>query len=237
MLNSFNRFKVFMKKIIAIKFGGSIMVPKFPNIDYLTNFSKLVLEMKSDYRFLLITGGGGINKEYNKVAKEVATLTNEDLDWIGIYATRLNARLLVSIFGKKNCFPKVVENPYADLDWKEDIMVGAGWKPGWSTDYDAMILAHRFESEKIIIATNTSHIYNKDPHEFKDAEKLKEVSWENLRKMVGEEWTPRMHIPLDPSAIRFGQKKKIKALSLDGRDLNNLACAIRGEEFSGTIIG
>ena len=231
-----------MKKIVLIKFGGSIMAPEWPDKEYLLNFCNFVKELNGDYRFILVTGGGGVNKRYNEIAKEVGEkagkkVTDEDLDWIGIYATRFNARLLMSIFGPKKCYPEVITDPHQKIDWEEDILVGAGWKPGWSTDYDAMILAHSHQADKIIVATNTEYVFDKDPKEFPDAKPLEKLSWEELKKMVGDKWTPRMHIPLDPSATEFGAKNKMQVLSLDGRNLENMGKAIRDEDFVGTVIG
>lgn len=224
-----------MKKIVLIKFGGSVLAPEFPDAEYLKHFYDFIQRLKEEYRFILITGGGGINKRYNEIAKKIAKVENDKLDWIGIYATRLNAQLLVSIF-TPDCHKRVITDPTSEVDWKENILIGAGWKPGWSTDYDSMILAERFEADKVIVATNTDYVCDKDPNECADAKALPEISWAQLKEMVGDTWVPRMHIPLDPSAIRFGEEHKLKVLSVNGRDLKNMEAAIRGQEFKGTII-
>jgi uridylate kinase len=225
------------KKTVLIKFGGSIMTPDLPDIEYIKQFKKFVEKLNSKYRFILITGGGGINKKYNDIAKNInAKATNRNLDWIGIQATRLNAMLLITVFGDK-CYKNVVKDPTRKINWKEDILVGAGWKPGWSTDYDSMILAKRLKADKIIIATNTDHVYDKDPNKYSDAKPLDQMNWEDLEQMVGDKWTPRMHIPLDPSAIQYGKKYQMQVLSLNGRNLSNMEKAIKDEKFVGTVIG
>ena len=38
----------------------------------------------------------------------------------------------------------------AKIDFKEKILVAAGWKPGFSTDFDAVLLAKMFGVKKII---------------------------------------------------------------------------------------
>lgn len=225
-----------MKKVILIKFGGSIMVPEFPDAHYLKEFYDFVERLKGEYRFILISGGGGINKKYNEVAKYITKVENDKLDWIGIYATRLNAQLLLSVFAP-DAHKRVITDPTSEINWKEDILIGAGWKPGWSTDYDSMILAHRFKADKIIVATNTEHICDKDPNCNSDAKPLDAISWADLKAMVGDEWVPRMHIPLDPSAIRYGMEHDMKVVSLNGRDLPNMEKAMRGEDFVGTKVG
>ncbi|MBD3238824.1 MAG: UMP kinase [Candidatus Moranbacteria bacterium] len=224
------------KKTVLIKFGGSVMVPDLPDVDYIKRFKKFIENNKNSHRFILVTGGGGINKKYNTLAKEVTRIDNQNLDWIGIYTTRLNARFLISIFGK-DCHGKVVTDPTAKINWQENLIIGAGWKPGWSTDYCSMLLADNLKAEQIIIATNTDYIFDKDPNEFDDARELVKISWQELHAMVGDDWLPRMHIPLDPSAIRFGKEKKMRAISLNGRNLENLEKAIKGQKYIGTKIG
>ena len=124
----------------------------------------------------------------------------------------------------------------AEIDWKEDILVGSGWKPGWSTDYDSVILANRMKAERTIIATNTKCIYDKDPNKYDDAKPLKHISWKELKGMVGGKWIPRMHTPMDPSAISYAEENKMTVISLDGRNLENMEKAIKGEDFEGTVI-
>lgn len=224
-----------MKKTILIKFGGSVMVPDLPDIEYLKKFREFVFDLKDEYRFILITGGGGINGKYNEIAKGITKITNKDLDWIGIYATRLNAKLLISIFGEHS-YKEVITDPTTQIAWKEDILVGAGWKPGWSTDYVSMILGDRFKTEKILIATNTEHIFDKDPKINPDAKPLESITWEDLSNMVGDKWVPRMHIPLDPSAIKYGSQKRMNVISLNGKNLENMKAAITDKEFTGTVV-
>lgn len=211
------------------------MVPEWPDEEYIKKFRDLLNRLSNSYRFILVTGGGGVNERYNRIAKKINKVANDKLDWMGIYATRLNAQLLISIFSDK-CYPRVITDPTEEIDWKEDILVGAGWKPGWSTDYDSMILAHRLGAERVIVATNTDYIFDKDPNKHKDAKPLKHLSWKELKNMVGDKWVPRMHIPLDPSATQYAEEKGMSVISLNGRKLDNLQLAIKGGEFEGTVI-
>ncbi len=211
------------------------MTPHLPDAVYIKKFCNFIKKLNKNYRFALVVGGGGINTLYNETAKKISRVDNKGLDWIGIYASRLNARLLASVLGKK-CHPKIITDPTADLNWKKDFLVGAGWEPGWSTNYVALILAKKIKADMIFTATNIDYIFDKDPREFKDAKPLKKINWQSLREIVGDEWKPRMHVPLDPSAIRFAQKNKMKVINLNGKNLSNLKRAIEGKKFKGTIV-
>ncbi len=224
-----------MKKKILIKFGGSIMTPHLPDSAYIKKFCKFIKKLNKKYRFILVVGGGGVNTIYNETAKKISKVDSEGLDWIGIYASRLNARLLASVLGNK-CHPRIITDPTSTLNWKKDFLVGAGWKPGWSTNYVALVLAKKIKADMIITATNTDYVFNKDPNKYKDAKPLKAISWQALREMIGDEWQPRMHAPLDPSAIRFAQKNKMQVINLNGKNIPNLKKAIEEKNFKGTVI-
>src|SRR4030042_1212699 len=86
----------------------------------------------------------------------------EDLDWIGIHATRINAQLLRTVF-QKYAKPKVIKNPIEPVEFNEKILVAAGWKPGCSTDYDSVLLAQQFGGKKVIKLRNIDYVYDKDP--------------------------------------------------------------------------
>ncbi len=148
-------------KIILISLGGAIICPKPGQVDsaFLKKFREMILRsVKKGYRFVIVTGGGKTSREYLKSAQKITKLSKEDMDWIGIYATKLNAQLVRTIFGK-SAYPVIIDDPFQKIsenDWK--ILVSSGWKPGWSTDYDTVLLAKRFGAKEIIIKLKKSTI-------------------------------------------------------------------------------
>ena len=99
-----------MKKFlpIVISVGGSLIAPGGIDTNFLRQFRRLILgQIKKGKRFILIVGGGKIARIYQKSARQVAKLTDEDLDWLGIHATRLNAHLLRTIF-RDFAFPQII---------------------------------------------------------------------------------------------------------------------------------
>ena len=81
-------------------------------------------------------------------ANSVSKLDNKSLDWIGIHSTWLNADFVKTILGKIAC-NKIVENPTKKIKF-DNVLVAGGWKPGCSTDYDAVLLAKTFGAKTII---------------------------------------------------------------------------------------
>jgi len=132
--------------------------------------------------------------------------------------------------------PKIIKNPTKKIDFKKDILVAAGWKPGWSTDFDSVLLAKNFGKREIINLTNIDYIYDRDPKKFSDAKLLKRISWPKLIKIVGEKWQPGLSVPFDPVAAKLAQKLKMKIFFLNGRKLERLENFLEKKQFIGTVI-
>ena len=116
------------------------------------------------------------------------------------------------------------------------VVVGAGWKPGWSTDYDAALLAKRFGVKTVVNLTNTDLIYDKDPRKFKNAKPIPHMTWDDVLRVVGKKWNPGMNTPFDPVAAKLAKKLNLTVVSCHGENLKNLDNILNGKNFVGTII-
>ena len=201
---------------------------------FLKQFKSFILKHK-DKRFIIVCGGGFINKTYNAAARELSKVSNEDLDWIGIKATMLNAELVRSMFSKI-AYEKFIE-PIEMAKTNKRIIICNGWKPGWSSDYDAVLLAKNHGARVVINLSNINYVYDKDPSKFKDARPIKEISWRDYRKIVGSKWLPRLNSPFDPIASKLAQKLGLKVIILNGKNLKNLEDYFSGRSFDGTVVG
>jgi uridylate kinase len=224
-----------MSKIV-ISVGGSLICPDDIDIIFLKNFYKIITkQLKQNKKFILITGGGKIARNYQKAVQKITKVSNKELDWLGIQATKINAQLLLTIF-KIFAHKKIITNPKEKINFKEKILIASGWKPGFSTDYDAVLLAKTYGSDTIINLTNIDYVYDKDPNKFKDAKPFKEISWKDYLKLIDQKWTPGMSAPFDPVASKLAQKFKFKVVILNGKKLKNLKNYLENRKFKGTII-
>ena len=225
------------KKILAFSLGGSIVVPEEVNVDYLIKFKKLITKYKNKYKkIIIIVGGGSLARKYQKASKEVnKKLTNADLDWIGIYATHYNAQLVKFIF-KDLAYAKVVTNPSIPIKTNKKVIVGGGWKPGVCTDYDMVLIAKIYNLDEVVNLSNVSYVYDKDPKKYKNAKPFINMTWNELKKIVGNKWVPGANVLFDPKAINLAKKLKLKVVSMNGTDLNNFENYLLGKEFNGTTI-
>jgi uridylate kinase len=150
-------------------------------------------------------------------------------------ATRLNAQLIKAVMGDI-CRHDVVINPTQIEPLVGRVLVAAGWKPGFSSDYDAVLLAERFHADLVINLSNIAQVYTDDPKKNPNAKPIDSISWNDFRAMVGDEWTPGKNVPFDPVASRHAAKIGLKVICAAGRDLDNLRKILLGENFIGTTI-
>ncbi len=224
---------------IVISVGGSLIVPD-GGVDtvFLTRLNKLIRsQVIKGRRFLLVSGGGKIARQYIEAGREViGDVADEDLDWLGIHATRFNAHLLRTIF-QDIANPRIIINYEKKIeDWSEPIAIGAGWKPGWSTDYDAVVLARDYKANVMINLSNIDGVYDKDPKKHKDAKMIKKITWEEMEKIVGTKWSPGLNAPFDSTATQLAKSLGLTAIVTSGHDFKNLENIIEGEPFKGTVI-
>lgn len=226
-------------KIIIISLGGSLIVPNEIDWKFVKNFKKVIEKfIKKKFRFIIITGGGKTARKYIEAGSKIDKITDEDKDWIGIHATRMNAHFIRTVF-RKYAHPRINKNPHGLEDFyniKEPILVASGWRPGFSTDYDAVVIAKYFKAENVINFSNINYVYDRDPKKFKNAKPIKNISWKNFRKMVGNKWSPGLNAPFDPIASQLAEENKMEAVIINGRNLKNLENYLEGKKFKGTII-
>jgi len=223
-------------KTVIISLGGSIIVPEEIDHDFLKKFKNLIETfIKKDYRFIIITGGGHTCRKYNKAASSVCAVHPDDLDWLGIHATRINAHLLRTIF-KKDAYEKIIKNPDERIKTNKKIIIASGWKPGRSTDYVAVKLAENFKVNEIINLSNIEYVYDRDPKKFKDAKPASNMSWKDFRKIVGDRWDPGLNMPFDPVASKKAQELKLKVVIMKGTNIQNMKNYLEDRNFKGTVI-
>lgn len=225
------------KKTFVLSLGGSLIVPgEEINSTFLKNFRKLIIDkIKKGNRFFIIAGGGSTARKYINGAKKVIKVKYDDLDWLGVHSSRLNAHLVKTIFADL-AHREIIKNPTIHLPIREKIAVAGGWKPGWSTDYVATMVAQEYEVDTVINLSNIKYAYTKDPNKYKSAEKIINTDWEHFRKIVGSEWRPGMNAPFDPIASKKGEQLGLRVIIADGKDLKNLSNIIEGKPYKGTTI-
>ena len=221
-------------RTIVIKLGGSLVFPNEIDTEFLKSFKKLIESyVKKGYRFGIVIGGGRLARKYQNAVKDLIGFDQKKEDLIGIEATKINA-YLVKIMFQDLADDNVLIDYSKDIKTKKPILIGAGYKPDWSTDYDAMIMAEKLEAVELIELSNIAHVYDKDPNKFKDAKPYDKIDWKTMLNICKGPWQPGLSSPLDPMAAKLGAKNGQKVVFL--ASLDDLKNYIDGKKFTGTII-
>lgn len=241
-----------------------MIAPSSGGVDeaFIADFYDLVKErILIGERFVIITGGGHPARIYQEAYKKTLhaispdreaaqknsgqnTLENfkqnsglaEALDRIGIAATRLNAALLREVFSDY-AETHIVTNPQDEaITFEKPVLIGAGWKPGFSTDLDAVVLAERFGAARVVNISNVSKLYTADPAKDASAKPLSSATWDEIISVVGDSWSPGMNVPFDPVACRRAKNAGLEVIIVSGKNMPNLRALFAGGPFDGTRI-
>ena len=221
---------------IVVSVGGSLIVPDGIDVDFLSRFKALILgKVQHGFTFSIIAGGGKIARRYQDAANAVTELSRQDLDWIGIHSTRLNAQLLRNIF-VGYAHQQVVKNPTIDIEADEPIIIGAGWQPGCSTDYDAVLMAKNLGATRLVNLSNIDYVYDADPRTNPGAKKIEKISWTAFRKLIPKEWDPGLSSPFDPVAAKEAETIGLEVAIINGAKLEEFSNYLDDKPFIGTVI-
>ena len=219
----------------VISLGGSLIVPVEIKTYFILQFKEFIIKQVSQgRRFIIVCGGGEIARNYQKAYKILSDrIDNNILDWVGINATRLNARFMAGVFGDI-ADQNIIDNPNKKIRTKSPVIFVGGWKPGWSTDYVAILFAKNVGAQRIINLTNVDGVYDVG----EDGEKKElfhRITWDDYMAIIPKKWTPGLSSPFDPIASKEAQRKGIE-VAVIGKSLRNFELCLDGERFKGTII-
>lgn len=229
---------MFTKETIVMSVGGSLIVPEAIDTSFLTNLKSFIeTETANGRRFIIIAGGGKTARRYQDAASSVSNLTSDDLDWMGIHATRLNGHLLRTIF-RDIAYRVMITNPdeILDIHADEKVIIAAGYRPGCSTDLRAVQIATRVGAKRVINLSNTDYVYTDNPKTNPDAKKIENIAWPEFRKLIPEEWGPGLSSPFDPVAAKEAEHLGIEVAQINGAHLKEVVKYLHDEDFIGTRI-
>ena len=186
---------------------------------FLKAFRTFVLGLvKTGRRVVIVCGGGKTARHYIHAASEVMDhIDPEDLDWLGIPprgSTRTCSVRCFAVLRTRTSSNTLARTP---RHWREKVLVAAGWKPGWSTDYVASRIAGLLGVKHIVNASNIDGVFTADPKKDPTAKLVKEYSWHDYCAMVGDTWDPGLSAPFDPVASKYCQRHEISVAIIDGK--------------------
>jgi uridylate kinase len=220
---------------IVISLGGSVIIPDKVDLEYLNKFKKTILKLKKKHQIVIVTGGGSIARTYIDALKK-DNLDNKTLSHIGIFTTRLNARLVAAILNIKHV--PSTEKELKKIAKRERLIVtGAlGFHPNMTSDGTAAEAALHLKADLLINITNVPGLFTKDPRKFKDAKQIPRISFKDFDRITKKiKFKAGQHFVLDQSAADIIYKSKIPT-AIVTKDIKNLERLIQGKNFKGTLI-
>jgi uridylate kinase len=221
---------------IIVSVGGSLIVPDQIDTDFLKRFKAFALgKIKQGFTFSVIAGGGKTARRYQDTAQAVTPLSAQDVDWIGIHSTRLNAQLLRNIF-VGYAHPEVIHNPTIEIVAEEPVIIAGGWQPGCSTDYVAVLMAKNLGATRLVNLSNVDYVYDRNPFDNPMAKKIEKISWAEFRSLIPPEWDPGLSSPFDPIAAKEAESLGLEVAIINGAHLEEFSNYLDGKTFIGTVI-
>lgn len=184
-----------VEKVFAV--SGSVITGN------LEKLGEIAEALETDEQILVVTGAGDL-KEYIFASGEYGNQGEQDL--VGIAATRLNARTLMTAMEAYPDVPETAEEIRVAASTGMDVVMG-GLTPGHSTDAVAAIAAEILDAD-LYIATSIDGVYDRDPKDQK-AEFLEEVSAEELKDIISGNNEAGKHELIDSTALEIIERSSI----------------------------
>ncbi|MCK4332617.1 MAG: UMP kinase [Thermoplasmatales archaeon] len=221
-------------KSIIISIGGSVILSEEVDVSFFKELASLLKKFSKQYKIFVIVGGGNVARKYIKLGRDLR-FDEKVLDSIGIYVTRVNAKILTNIIeGSNKDIPCTTDEA---IEKDKPIVVMGGTTPGHSTDMVGAELAEKTGADLFIIATNVDGIYDKDPNKYSDAKQLKEVKIDQLIESYGTKWkSAGKNIVIDGPALGIIKRAKLVTYVVNGKRLDQLEKALTDQSFDGTKI-
>lgn len=190
---------------------------------------------------MIMVGGGNFARGAQLAGHGIKRVT---ADHIGMLATMMNALALTDIFESQkiptrclsSIFAEQVAEPFihrlAEKHLQSGrVVIAAGGigRPYFTTDTAAVSLALELDCQVVLKATKVDGVYDKDPAEFPDAQKVSSLSFQDA---VADDAIKVM----DKAALGLAMEHQLPIIIFDALKPGMIAQAISGEPV-GTKIG
>ncbi|MBY9002542.1 MAG: UMP kinase [Candidatus Lokiarchaeota archaeon] len=231
-------------KNIVIKIGGSLLFSEDLeiNIQQIIKFCDIIKANQYYNKVIIVCGGGKIARKYISAIRYVhSNETSNDI--MGIKISRINARLLMEVIGE-SAFP-IVPKQFEELAQAllfDKIIIMGGLQPGQSTTSVALEVAEFINADQVVILTNVTGIYNKDPNKFDDAKLIKNLTLDELQNLIINNSNEKQAAAgeyriFDAVSLQIMKRSKIKVYVVSGTNLDDFMKILDGNsDFNGTLI-
>jgi len=223
-------------KTLVISLGGSLIVPSSIDVSYLRQFASFLSDLIKKNKVVVVTGGGEVARRYIHALEEFH-LHEDFRSWIGIKSTKLNALLLMSLFGYLEEVPDSVKEVKRLLKKRNLVICGSlGFQEKTTSDGSAALLAEALKADVFLNLTNVDGLFDKDPRK-KGAKLLERLSFSEFHAFVSHQtFKPGQHFVLDKNAAYRLCRARVPLVILHGRKLSHVKSFLEGRSFKGSLI-
>jgi len=221
---------------IVIRIGGSVVASPL-NSTLIGRYAQILTELiNANHRVVVVIGGGSLARDLIKICENLGLDENAQ-DRIAIKVSKLYAFLLLLKLGNH----AVGEVPSSTMEViratkTTKLVIMGGLEPGMTTDTVAAQIARIMKADLLVKATDQNGIYTKDPKKYKNAEKLAELTFNELSRIFEQqEHKAGIHQIIDPVAVRILQENNITTVVVNGFDPKNVLEAIEGRKVGTKI--
>ncbi len=223
--------------IFVVSIGGSLIVDENgPNPEKIRVIADAVSALHSQGKqFVLVVGGGKSARSYVEAMRSLGA-NNFVQDLAGINVTRVNALLVAHAI--HNAHKNVLDDFFAAKEIIDagKIPVFGGHIPFFTTDSVGALIAEALNGTFVNL-TNVDGIYDSDPAVNSEARRFDEISHGHLVRLIMQSGsTPGQNVVLDLACCLILQRSKIRAVVLNGNDMQNFSNYINDYSFVGTLI-
>ena len=232
------------QKRILLKISGEQLAGKFESgIDaelgqWLAREVKKVVA--TGVQVVIMVGGGNFARGAQLAGHGIKRVT---ADQIGMLGTMMNALALTDIFESEgvksrclsNIFAEQVAEPFVHrlaekhLEQSRVVIVAGGiGRPYLTTDTAAISLALELDCQVVLKATKVDGVYDKDPAQFPDAQKLQKISFQQAVE------NDAIKI-MDKAAMGLAMEHTLPIIVFDALQADNILNAVRGDPVGTTI--
>lgn len=224
---------------IVLKIGGSVIMPNQYDTKFIKKLSEKLKEWAKKHEIAVVIGGGKLSREFGNIGRKI-TDDEDFLDLIGIYASRLNAAMVIASLGNSAC-PVIPRSELEFLEvsdkFKGKIIACGGFRPKQRTDAVAVEIAKEWGADFVVKGTDVDYVYTKDPKKHKDAKPIKQMSFEEIVEYADKEHRANRPTIMDMVSAHLVAKEKVKVAVVNGKKLDNIEKLLSRKDFKGTRIG
>jgi uridylate kinase len=218
---------------IVISLGGSLLTRELTAENFKKYIDVVLKLRKKGHDLIVVCGGGKVSRNYRDIAKKLGA-DNDLLDFVGIMATHLNASTFLAGLGKDGHLATWGKLKDAVKDVKENfgkkIVLGGGYEPGSSSDYDAAVFAEAVGADILINATTVDGVYTSDPKKDPKAKKFDKMTYDEFERVILKNpQLPGEYRLFDLVGVKLVKKAKIKTIVVNGIDPEEIVRAVEGK--------